>query len=176
MGIRYYVFGFFTLLLTICAVCLTFSTTLHVSLEEVCPADIHFRKGVHFLSCDSLEEAENVFKEAIMCQPHFALNHYYLAEVYVRQGKFQQAVVVYSRTIELDPEFYPAFYNLGTLLGEVGEYRDAIALLNRAVVLNPSYIEAYHKLAQLYVETGDFSAAEKIYELVKEIENSRVSK
>lgn len=176
MGIRYCVFGFLILLLTICAACFIFSTTLHVSLEDVWPADIHFRKGLHFVSRDSLEKAEKSFKNAIMCQQNFALNHYYLAEIYVRQERSQEAVAVFSRTIEIDPEFYPAFYRLGALLGEAGEFREAIALLNRAVVLNPGYIEAYQKLAQFYIETGDFSAAEKVYDLLKEVEKSPVGK
>ena len=175
MGIKYYVFGLFILILTIYAVCFTFSTTLFVSLEEVYPADVHFREGLHFLSRDSLEEAENAFKKAIACQKNFALNHYYLAEIYVRQKRFQEAAAVFSRTIEIDPEFYPAFYNLGTLLGEKGAYRDAIAVLNRAVVLNPRYIKAYQKLAQLYLETGDFNAAERIYDVLKKLEKAPVS-
>lgn len=176
MGIRYLVIGVLILLLTICAACLIFSTTLHVSLEDVWPADMHFRKGLHFLSCDSLAKAENSFKNAIMCQHNFALSYYYLAEIYERQEKFQEAAALFSQTIEIDPEFYPAFFSLGVLLGEAGEFRDAIALLNRAVVLNPGYIEAYQKLAQFYIETGDFNAAEKIQNLLREIEKPSDSK
>ncbi len=172
MGVKYHVCGFLVIMLTICAVYRSFSNTLHVSLEGVYPADIHFRKGLNFLSQDSLERAEKSFKDAGVSQPNFALNYYYLAEVHVRQGKFQSAVAAYSRAIEIDPEFYSACYGLALVLGDAGKHKDAIILLERAVMLNPEYVEAYQELARLYIGIGDFKSAEGIYELLEKLSRS----
>ncbi len=172
MGIRYYIFGICILALTISAVYFPFSVIPDISWESDYPADSHFKKGLKFLSRDSLLQAEHAFKEAITYQPRFAPPHYYLAETSVRQGKMQQALFEFSRTIEIDPEYYPAFYSLGTLLGNAKEYPDAIALLKRAVTLNPGYVEAYQKLAQLFVESGDFRSAEEIYGVLQKLKKS----
>ena len=172
MGVKYQVYGFFVILVSICALYRSFSTTLHVSLDDVYPADVHFRKGLDFLSQDSLDKAEKSFTEAVVSQPNFALNHYYLAEVYVRKGEFKSAVAAYSQTLEIDPEFYPACYNLALLLGKAERHQDAIGLLERTVVLNPEYVEAYQELVRLYIETGDFKSAEAIYESLEKLGQS----
>jgi tetratricopeptide (TPR) repeat protein len=172
MGVKYQVFGFIVIVLTICALYCSFSTTLHVLLEDAYPADVHFRKGLDFLSQDSLEKAEKSFTEAVVSQPNFALNHYYLAEVYVGQGEFESAVTAYSQTLEIDPEFYPACYSLALLLGNAEGHQEAIVLLKRTIMLNPEYIEAYQELARLYIETGDFKSAEAVYESLEKLGQS----
>lgn len=172
MGVKYQVYGFVVILLTICALYCSFSTTLHVSLDEAYSADIHFREGLDFLSKDSLEKAEKSFREAVVSQPNFALNHYYLAEVYTRKGELKNAVAVYSQTLEIDPEFYPACYSLALLFEKAERYQDAIVLLERSVMLNSEYVEAYQELARLYIETGDFKSAEAVYESLEKLGQS----
>lgn len=169
MKTRNYTFGIIIVLLTIVAVYIPFSKSI-TTYETTYPADLYFEEALKFLAHDSLTQAEHALKASIDYQSFFAPPHYYLAEVYVRQGELEQARVEYRKTIELDPEFYPAFYRLGSLLGTLKEYTEAILLLKRAVVLNPYYKEAYKELAHLYIEVGDFQSAERIYTTLQTLE------
>lgn len=171
---KQYLWGIVIVIITIALVYFPFSKRTAVLLdEEVYPADHYLRQGLTALSRDSLQDAEKHLKIAIQYQPHYALSHYYLAHVYVRQGNTQEAVAELTQTIKIDPEFYHAFYRLGVLVGERGEYSRAITYLKRAVVLNPYYREAYHALAEFFIETGDFKAADEIYELLQTLGKSQ---
>lgn len=156
------------IILFICAVHLPFSSK-HQEIEISYPADTYFKKGLGFLSLNSLPPAVRAFKSAIVYQPSFAPFHYYLALVYEKQNKYEQALNEYHKVTEIDPEFYRAFYSLGKMLGNAKEYHSAITALRRAVQLNPYYVSAFNDLAKVYVEIGDPESAEKIYAYLKRL-------
>jgi len=166
--IRNFTTSLFIIILLICVVHLPFSSKSQKPKISY-PADTYFKQGLGFLSLDSLPLAQKAFKSAIAYQPSFAPFHFYLALVYERQNKYEQALDEYHKVTDIDPESYRAFYNLGKILGNAKEYHYAITALRRAVQLNPYYVSAFEDLAKLYIETGDFENAEKVYDYLKKL-------
>ena len=167
-AIRNFAASLIIIILLICAVHLSFSSK-HQEIEISYSADTYFKKGLGFLSLNSLPPAARAFKSAIVYQPSFAPFHYYLALVYERQNRYEQALNEYHKVTEIDPEFYRAFHNLGKMLGNAKEYHSAITALRRAVQLNPYYVSAFNDLAKMYVKIGDSESAEKIYDYLKRL-------
>lgn len=151
-----------------------FTTQKRMCHEPVYTGDILVEHGLTLMARDSLQEAAHAFEQALDYYPDFSMIHYYLAHVYHRQGMNGAAKAQYSRAIKRDPEFYPAYYSLAKLMRDEGEYARAISLLETAIVLNPYYVDAYNELARLYIETGDFAAAERVYQLLRAVEEHTV--
>jgi tetratricopeptide (TPR) repeat protein len=156
--------------LTVLAVNLPFTSGCPpVPLDQ--QADLYFNKGIALFFNDSLSAAETALRASIAYQPYFARAHFYLAEVYVRQAEFEDALTEYKKTIELDQECYQALYRLALLMATLDQYDQAIQILQRAVTVHPYYKEAYTKLAALYIETGDFRSAEQVYEIIERLDD-----
>jgi len=170
MGVKGIILGITLVVATILLVYLPFVLDKGTSWQEIYLADVLFREGVECLREGDLSRAERAFKEAIACQPFFALAHYNLAYVYERQGRFAEAIEEYHRTIVLDPEAYFAFYRAGSILAELGRYSDAVSYLRRAIELNPTRANFYKRLANIFLELGDAKSAEQVYEKMPRVE------
>lgn len=158
------------IIVTIIITNVPFTTVKRKCDEVVYMGDMLVEHGLTLMARDSLQEAAHAFEQALDYYPDFSMIHYYLAHVYRRQGKNGEAEAQYSQAIQLDLEFYPAYYGFAKLMRDEGEHARAISLLETTLVLNPYYLDAYNELARLYIETGDFAAAERVYQLLRAVE------
>lgn len=82
----------------------------------------HHMKDVPLISLANIfqnarlwEDALTVARMAVEIAPHFVVNHFTLANVYIAMEEFEKAMCWYESTLKLQPEFAPAKDRLRTI-------------------------------------------------------------
>lgn len=76
------------------------------------------------------------------------------AEKYVRQERWQDAIIEYKNALKADPKDDDVYYRIGQAYLKVAQYREACAALREAADLNPSNVPAQLALGDLYLAAG----------------------
>ncbi len=106
-----------------------------------------------------LAAAEEALNTAISLKGDYAPAHYYLAAVYERQGKLDEAVARMIALRNYSPLDVGIGFQLAMLLIQEKKYDDAQVELERVVGLAPDYANARWFLASLYEIKGDLTKA-----------------
>ena len=65
------------------------------------------------------------------------------AEVYIRSGRYNNAIVDYTKAIALNPKYSTAYNGRGNTYFKMGAYDKAITDLNKAIALSPRIATSY---------------------------------
>jgi tetratricopeptide (TPR) repeat protein len=76
--------------------------------------------GVVLLQADDVAEAEKLFREALQYNPRFAWGHYYMGQLFHRQGRDNEAMGEYKAAVVDDPRLRQAWLALGRDLKRQG--------------------------------------------------------
>jgi len=107
-----------------------------------------------------------------------------------KKGDFVQAIAGFNLVIRLNPNDASAYLFRGNAYGQLKEYQKAIADYTQAIRLDPNYADAYNlrglvyemsgnrqkaiadlqKAANLYRQQGDTAKAQKVLDLLKELQ------
>jgi Flp pilus assembly protein TadD len=107
---------------------------------------------------------------ALKKNPSTARGHYYLAQIYVMEGREELAMVGYGRAIALEPAFPEAYYNLGTLHLRRGESVAAAEMLEEAARLRPSHAPTFVNLGNAYFLSGVLELSVAAFEHATELD------
>ncbi|MBI1819126.1 MAG: tetratricopeptide repeat protein [Nitrospirae bacterium] len=103
-------------------------------------------------SSGDLDAAEKFYKKALKNRlyqtPQFS--HYHLGDVYLKRGKYQEALAEYQEAIHIDPGFVEAYRASGDIFLKVGDAAAAIASFEEAVHLSPDDPQNHFKLGEAY--------------------------
>jgi tetratricopeptide (TPR) repeat protein len=80
--------------------------------------------------------------------------HVNLGNLYLRQGRLQQAEAELNTALQLDPRSVPALVNLADLCRATGREAEAERHLKAAIQIEPANAPAVHALGLLYVRTN----------------------
>ena len=75
-------------------------------------------------------EAEALFKRVLAIKPDYPAAHRSLGELYLLQGRRDEAELSYQKAHELDPRDVKTSLALGTVYGETGKFERSIEILN----------------------------------------------
>lgn len=78
---------------------------------------------------------------------------------FVKQSKYDEAVISYARAIELNPNFTEAYYGRGLVYGRKGEFDKAIADFTTVMILDPGFAAAYNDRAVTYCSKKEYNKA-----------------
>ncbi|TRU94650.1 MAG: tetratricopeptide repeat protein [Microcystis wesenbergii Mw_QC_S_20081001_S30D] len=107
-----------------------------------------------------------------------------------KKGNFVQSLAQFNLVIRLNPNDASAYLFRGNAYGQLKEYQKAIADYTQAIRLDPNYADAYNlrglvygmsgnrqkaiadlqKAANLYQQQGDTAQAQKVLDLLKELQ------
>jgi tetratricopeptide (TPR) repeat protein len=125
-----------------------------------------------------LVQAEQSFLAAVALKSDYLPAHYYLAAVYERQGKLEQAAARLVALRNNNPADIGLAFQLSQMLIRLQRYDIATQELERIVGINPEYSNALWYLASLYEIDGDQEQAietvEKVVDLNPENEIARI--
>ncbi len=119
-----------------------------------------------------LQAAEKAFFSAIEIKNDYLPAHYYLAAVYERQGKLQEATVRMAAIRNQNPANIGVAFQLSQMLIRLQKYDLATKELERIVGLNPNHSNGLWYLAAMYELGGKQQEAIKLVEKVVEINPS----
>jgi tetratricopeptide (TPR) repeat protein len=101
------------------------------------------------------------YKKALEARPGFSEAKTNLANVYLAQARYDEAIKLYEEALNdmLYPTPYIAQGNIGWALYKKGETERALQSIKAAVTLNPGFCLGYKNLGIIYDETGNLSEA-----------------
>lgn len=113
------------------------------------------------LSFNRPEEAVRHYKRALEVRPSFSEAKTNLANVYLSQSRYDEAIKLYEEALNdmLYPTPFIAQGNLGWALYKKGDQERGVRNIQAALTLNPNFCMGYKNLGIIYTETGDVSEA-----------------
>jgi len=86
--------------------------------------------------------------------------------VYMRIGRFTDAVASYRASLALDAGSAAAQNNLGEALGELKQYQAALKAFQQATALDSTYVKARYNMGVTYDKLGQLKYAEFVYRIL----------
>jgi len=124
-------------------------------------------EGLAYMGLGDYEKAENAFLESIqnagnkLTELEYDTN-YYLASVYMKQGKYEDAKTIYSAIIALKSKELDAYYLRACTLLKQNNYEDALADFEKAFSLEPDNLSLVTD-AYVEMEAAGFGEEGKTY-------------
>jgi Flp pilus assembly protein TadD len=105
-------------------------------------------------------KAEEQFKIYLRLAPGEPNPHDCVGDLYMKMGRFDDAISQYEQAVKLDPQFALSQAKIGTSYILKGEYEEGRKALVKANVDEPFFI---YYAAEAKEKAGDTAAAEKPY-------------
>ncbi|WNG38101.1 social motility TPR repeat lipoprotein Tgl [Archangium violaceum] len=107
------------------------------------------------------EQAISHYKKALELRPNFSEVKTNLANVYLSQSRYDEAIKLYEEALNdmLYPTPFIAQGNMGWALYKRGDLERGLKSIKAAVTTNPGFCLGYKNLGIIYDETGDVSEA-----------------
>lgn len=134
-------------------------------------AEAHNAKGVLLhMSFGRLDEAIDTYKQALALKPTFSDVKTNLANVYLDQKRYDDAIALYDQALNdmLYSTPFIAHGNRGWALYKKGDLRAAVDAIKTATTLNPRFCLGHKNLGLVYEETGDLANACKAFTKFRE--------
>ena len=153
-------------------------------------AELFFNYGIEEWKKGNFVQSLAQFNLAIRLNPNDAIAYILRGDAYFELGEYQKAIADYTQAIRLNPNDARAYLFRGNAYGQLKEYQKVIADYTQAIRLDPNYADAYNlrglvyemsgnrqkaitdleKAANLYQQRGDTAQAQKVLDLLKELQ------
>lgn len=104
-------------------------------------------------------EAEIEYKLAAREDPEDPRAHAGLGNVYLDQGRFDNAVQAYQQAIKVQVDYVPVYQPLGYSLARLNRHTEATEIFKQGLIYDPNNAELYNNLAFTLVHAGRYSEA-----------------
>jgi tetratricopeptide (TPR) repeat protein len=91
--------------------------------------------------------------------PSNASLHVRLADLFVRKGALNEAMLSFNEALKLNPHSHEAKTGRGVVLARQGNLQEAEAVLKDSLMLNPNPVRAHFELGLVYEKLGDLEKA-----------------
>ncbi|MFM7876786.1 MAG: tetratricopeptide repeat protein [Microcystis aeruginosa Ma_MB_F_20061100_S20] len=119
-------------------------------------AELFFNYGIEESKKGNFVQSLAQFNLVIRLNPNDASAYLFRGNAYGQLKEYQKAITDYSQTLRLDPNYADAYNLRGLVYGMSGNRQKAIADLQKA--------------ANLYQQQGDTAQAQKVLDLLKELQ------
>lgn len=121
-------------------------------------------KGYYQVQSKGLDQAIDVYIEAIEQAPGFVPLYCLLGDIYRTVGQFENAITEYKMAIWLDSLNIPAYRHLCQAYEEQGDYDSAIEVYHKLIAILPNMPEFHSNLANIYYLKGEVKEAISHYQ------------
>ncbi len=115
------------------------------------------------------------FQKSIILKPDFDKAHYNLANIYLKQKKYNSAIEEYKLAIKYKKDFPYYYYNMGCSYLGLKDYKKAKSAFQKAIKLKNTEADFYYNLAFAYKNLNNekeaLKALNKYNELKEKEEN-----
>jgi len=122
----------------------------------------HLRLGALYRKEGDREKAIEHLKRAADLFPYYTRRsnpHSQLADIYLEQGKNNEAISALERLINIDEDAYEEHKKLAQLLIGSGDGARARQILERAMYINPFDLELHNTAGEFYLSQNDYGRA-----------------
>ncbi len=135
---------------------------------------------------EQLVESERLFNEALRMQPQSKDARFGMGALFIKQGRYAEAIRLLERLMEEFPNEFPVLNNLAWLYATAGDpaIRDggrAVELAQEALLLQPNNFHVWNTLSEGHYVSGDYDravrAAQEAVRLAREarIDRNRIN-
>jgi tetratricopeptide (TPR) repeat protein len=117
-------------------------------------ARIQVLEGDIFLAKQDTLSAEASFRKAIQTNPNLAAPYLALAQIYVREKRFDQAIAEYESILEKNPKYLAGYVSIGSIYDLKGERETAETYYRKALEIKRDFGPAANNLAWNLAERG----------------------
>lgn len=121
-------------------------------------------KGYYQVQTRGLDQAIDVYIQAIEQAPGFVPLYCLLGDIYRSIGRFDDAITEYKMAIWLDSLNIPAYKHLCQAYEEQGDYDSAIEIYQKLIQIMPHMPEFHSNLANIYYLKGEVNEAISHYQ------------
>lgn len=135
--------------------------TVYSKIVELLPIDINAWYMLSTINgqLGDIQMAGECAKRVLDLQPNHCEARINLGNVYLHQGRQEDAIAEYRQVIRTNPDNAVAQSNLGHILNDLGRTDDAIKSYREALRLNPNFAAAHNNLGNIFFNQGDFRQA-----------------
>ncbi|HEY9647001.1 MAG TPA: tetratricopeptide repeat protein [Chroococcidiopsis sp.] len=112
------------------------------------------------------EQRERLLGQMLAFDPTLSRACSQLAQLYIEQERWQEAIACYQHLAELTPDDPAVFNNLGVLFDYQSDFDQAIACYQRVLVIDPEQQAALYNLAQALEQQGRLAEAIACYDRI----------
>jgi protein O-mannosyl-transferase len=105
------------------------------------------------------DNIELLYRTTFERNPDCRMAHNNLGNVFVAQGRFDEAIEQYREALKIAPDDASANYNIACVLAGRGQTNEAIAHYRRALKSSPNYADAHNDLATVLLDAGQIDEA-----------------
>jgi putative PEP-CTERM system TPR-repeat lipoprotein len=132
-------------------------------------AELFILRGNASLALGKLQEAKELFEQALQDQPGFAEALIGMARYSLTQNDAESAMRYADEAVALNPENSDAMLFKGDLLRAQGKIDEALAAYDKVITLNPEAVPAYINRATISIGAKKFEAAQADLNVVRKI-------
>src|SRR5262249_25528266 len=110
-----------------------------------------------------LEQARQLYQQALTLRSNSPDTHYGLATVYFLLNDLPKAALHFKEVTRLDPARAGAYINLGSVYYRLDQLDEAIKVLRRGIQLDIHRAEGYYNLGVVYRQKGQLNLALQAY-------------
>lgn len=104
-------------------------------------------------------DSETLWRHSISSGRESSFAHYNLANIMLKRGDVDQAILHYRESLQISPVGADAHYNLGTVLSERGQLEEAMEHFRKALEIDPESSDVHTNLAGVLVRQGKVEEA-----------------
>lgn len=149
------------------------------SMASITPQQLQVMVDGSLLINDLRQDFERAMTELIegmTARPDHYASHYNLGNIYMEQGKIDQALASYKTAIKLRPDFIPSYVNIAFAYNARGQNEKAEQSFQEALKREPDNVLIRTNLALLLGEMGRLREAESAFRKVLDIDpNSAIA-
>ena len=121
-------------------------------------------KGWYMVATKGINEAIDIYKEAVEKAPGFILLYCLLGDIYRVLGRFEDAIWEYKMAIMLDSLNITAYRSLCGVYEELGDFDNAIESYKKLIEIQPNAAEYYSNLGNILYLKGEVKEAISYYQ------------
>lgn len=121
-------------------------------------------KGWVLFSKNAVNEAVDIYREALEKAPGFILLYCLLGDIYRSMGRYEDAILEYKMAIILDSLNIPAYCSLCSVYEELGDLDSAVDAYQKLIEIRPNYAEYHCNLANILYLKGNTQEAISYYQ------------
>ncbi len=110
-----------------------------------------------------LTEAENIYFSILVKEPSAQI-HNWLGMLYLKQKKYDKAVVSFSNALKINARYYKARYNRAIAYSALNAYDKAVADYKEVIRFFDAHAKSHFNLGLLYYKHNEYGAAAEEFE------------